>query len=108
VFTEDEIKYLNKVSKFTGETFDTENAKVFEPVGCKYCNDIGYYERIALFEVLCVDEYVKDMISDSKSTIDIRKYAMEHTDYKPLISDGIKKVLSGITTIDELKKKIII
>lgn len=108
VFTEDEIKYINKVSKLTGETFDIENSSAFESVGCKYCNDIGYYERVALFEVLCVDEYVKDMIADSKSTIDIRHYAMENTNYKPLISDGIKKVLSGITTIDELKKKVII
>ncbi len=108
VLNEDDKKYFDRVTKITGQEFDLSNPQMFEPVGCKYCNDIGYYERIALFEVLCVDDYLKDMISDGKSTIDIRKYAMENTDYKPLIADGVKKVLNGITTIDELKRKITI
>lgn len=104
--TEEEKKYIQKVEKITGESYDVENATVYEPVGCKYCDDIGYYERVALFEVLCIDEYLKDMISEGESTITIRKYAMENTNYRPLIHDGVKKVLSGITTIDELKRKI--
>ncbi len=107
-FTDDELKYINKVTKITGVEFDLENANLYEPVGCAYCNDIGYYERIAAFEVLCIDDYIKDMISEGKSTIDIRKYAIENTSYKPLVVDGIEKVLSGITTIEELKRKIII
>lgn len=106
VFTEDEIKYIDRVTKYTGQKFDLENATIFEPVGCKYCDDIGYYERIGLFEVLCFDDYLKDMIADGKSSIDIRKYAIENTEYKPLVVDGINKVLSGITTINELKRKI--
>lgn len=105
-FTEDELKYIEKVSKNTGTKFDIKNSKVYEAVGCPICNHTGYFDRIAVFEVLCLDEYLKDMISDSKSSIDIRRYAMENTDYKPLIVDGINKVLSGVTTIDELKKNI--
>ncbi|MNI33843.1 hypothetical protein D3C73_878040 [compost metagenome] len=58
--------------------------------------------------MLCVDEYLKDMISEGNSTIDIRKYARENCGYEPLIIDGIRKVLSGTTTIDELKRKIIV
>lgn len=104
--TEEELKYIDKVEKLTGEHFDIENAKTYEPVGCKYCDDIGYYERIALFEVLCIDDYLKDMISEGESTITIKKYAMENTEYRPLIVDGIKKVLNGTTTIEELKRKI--
>lgn len=107
-FTDEEKKFIEKVTKLTGVEFDIENAKVFEPVGCKYCNDIGYYERIAIFEVLCLDDYMKDMISEGKSSIDLREYAINNTDYKPLVVDGINKVLKGITTIDELKSKITI
>ncbi len=106
-FTEEELKYIEKVEKITGEKYDIENATLFEPVGCEFCDDIGYYERIAVFEVLCMDDYLKYLISEGKSSIDIKKYAMENTEYKPLISDGVKKVLSGITTIDELRRKII-
>ena len=92
-FTEEELKFIEKVSKNTGVKFDTKNSKVYEAVGCPVCNHTGYYDRIAVFEILCLDEYLKDMISDSKSSIDIRKYAMENTEYKPLIVDGINKVL---------------
>lgn len=106
VLTEEEKKFIEKVEKNTGVKFDLDNAKLYEPVGCKYCNDIGYYERIAVFEVLCLDDYLKDMISEGKSSIDIRDYAIKNTKYKPLVVDGINKVLNGITTIDELKSKI--
>ena len=46
------------------------------------------------------------MVAEGKSSIDIKKYAIENTDYRPLVVDGINKVLSGITTIDEMKRKI--
>ena len=104
--TEDEIKYIEKVEKISGEKFDLEKATAYEPVGCKYCDDIGYYERVALFEILCIDEYLKDMISEGESTISIKRYAMENTGYRPLIVDGVNKVLNGTTTIEELKRKI--
>ena len=48
------------------------------------------------------------MISEGKSTHEIRQYAIKNTEYKPLVVDGVNKVLSGITTIDELKTKITI
>ena len=104
--TEDEIKYIHRAEKVSGQKFDIENAKCYEPVGCEYCDNIGYYERIALFEVLCIDEYLKDMIAENKSTIDIKNYAIENAEYKPLIADGIEKVMAGITSVQELKKKI--
>ena len=108
VLTDEEKKYIEKVSKSTGVDFDLEHAKTYEPVGCKYCNDIGYYERVVMFEVLCIDDYLKDMISEGKSSIEIRDYAIKNTDYKPMVVDGINKVLQGITTVEEIKNKITI
>lgn len=108
VLNDDEKKFIDKVRKTSGVEFDLEHAKCYEPVGCKYCNDVGYYERIGIFEVLCLDDELKDMISEGKSTHEIRQYAIKNTEYKPLVVDGVNKVLSGITTIDELKTKITI
>ncbi len=107
-FNDEELKFIEKASKFAEYDFDLKNATLYEPVGCKYCNDIGYYERIGIFEVLCFDEYLKDMLAEGKSTIDMRKYLLQNTNYEPLVVDGIKKVLSGITTIEEIKRKVII
>lgn len=106
--SEEELRFITKVEKNTGVNFDLENAQTYEHVGCEYCNNTGYYERIAIFEVLCFDEYIKDMISEGKSSIEIRKYAINNTDFKPFVVDGVNKVLEGITTIDELKSKIMV
>lgn len=108
ILTEDEHKYIVRIEKSTGEKFEIDETKLFEPVGCQYCNGIGYYERIGAFEILCLTDELKDMISEGASTIDIRKYAIQNTAYRPLIADALKKVLEGITTIDELKRKIIV
>ena len=105
---DEDKKYIERVTKKTGYEFDLSNIQMYEPVGCKYCNDIGYFERIAMFEIVCFDEYIKDMISEGKSTIDIRKYLIANTEYEPLIVDGVKKALAGITTLEEIKKKVII
>ena len=106
VINDSEKRYIERVEKMCGKKFDIENTTFYEPVGCDKCEHIGYYERIALFEVLCVDEYLKDMISDNKSTIDIRKYAIENTRYKPLVVDGVERAMEGVTSLEELRRKI--
>ena len=106
--TEEDKKYFEQVTKLTGVEFDIEKANMFDPVGCKECNNLGYLERIGVFEVLCIDDVLKDMIADGKSAIDIRSYAVENTEYKPLIVDAANKCLDGITTISEINKKIVI
>ena len=47
------------------------------------------------------------MIMSGKSSIEIRKKALEQN-YKPLVIDGINKVISGLTNLDELDKKLLI
>ncbi len=105
VITEDEKKYIERVEKITGYKFDLDKAKMYEPVGCDECSGLGYFERIGAFEVLYIDDYLKEMISSGKSSIDIKKYAIEETSYKPLIVDAVNKCLDGITTIEEIQKK---
>lgn len=108
IITEDERKYIQRVEEANNVKFNIEDGTLFEPHGCEFCSDTGYYERIGVFEILCVDEYLKHMISEGMSTIEIKKYAKENSGYEPLIIDGVKKVLNGVTTIDELKRKIIV
>lgn len=104
----EEREYIERATKVTGISFDIEKNNMFEPAGCDECDGVGFYERIGVFEVLCLDEYLKDMISSGKSAIDIRRYAIENTEYKPFVVDAIQKCLSGLTTIGEIKKKIIV
>ncbi len=86
---------------------DLEGKTTFDAVGCEKCNNSGYYDRIGIFEVLNIDDDIKQLIMEGKSSIEIRRVALEK-DYKPLIVDGVNKVLNGNTTLDELDRKIIL
>ncbi|MBR5227821.1 MAG: Flp pilus assembly complex ATPase component TadA [Clostridia bacterium] len=106
--TKDEKEYFEKVEKITGYNFDLSKANMYEPVGCKHCGNTGFYERTGIFEILCIDEELKEKIAAGASAIDLRKYAVENTEYKPLIVDAVQKCLDGMTTIPEIEKKIVI
>lgn len=106
--TEADKAYFDRVTKLTGAEFDLSKATMFEPKGCRHCNNLGYIERIGIFEVLCLDEQLKHMIATGSTAMDIRKYALENTEYKPLIVDAVNKCLEGTTTISEIEKKIVI
>lgn len=104
--TEQERETIEKIGENNNVKFDLKDANMYEPYGCSKCNGTGYYERVALFEVLCLDDNLKDLILSGASNMDIRKYAIENTEYKPLVVDGIEKVLQGITTISEMEKRL--
>lgn len=74
---------------------------LFEPVGCLHCQGIGYSSRVALFETLWVDASVQALIAQGASEANIIAKA---PDYQSLQSDGLDKVLSGITTLSEVQK----
>ncbi len=105
-FTEEEKEIMNRILNKYGENVDLSKVKAYEPVGCKHCDNTGYYERIGIFEILDFKEEIKELILQGASTLEIRKKAIE-LGYRPLIVDGIKKVLNGITTLDELNKKLL-
>lgn len=73
--------------------------------GCKECNGVGYYDRIGIFEILVLDENLRELITQDASTIKIKEEAMKGS-YKPLIVDGVNKVLEGYTNLDELNRKL--
>ncbi len=70
--------------------------------GCGYCNQTGYYGRIAIHEVLLIDEEIKKMIINNEGESMIIKYAKDNNHFQTLLEDGIKKVLMGETTVSEV------
>ena len=106
-FTEEEKDIINKIGEKYDIKFDLTDKQTYEIVGCKKCNQSGYLDRIGIFEVLTIDDEIKDLISRDASSMEIRKKALE-LGYKPLLVDGINKVVRGITTLDEINNKLII
>lgn len=101
--TKEQQLWLNAQEKEYGVTLN-DKASIFEPVGCSECNG-GYKGRIAIVEILEVTDYVKDMIKDRKSNKEIRQGAMEEG-FQPLISNALKVVENGTTSIGEVMKEI--
>ena len=104
-FTEEEKKIITNIGNKYGVKFDL-SGMTYEAPGCKYCNHTGYYDRMGIFEILELTEEIKELIMNGKSSIDIRKQALQGN-YKPLIIDGIRKVIEGHTTLQELDKKLL-
>ena len=105
--TEFEKETIEKIGEKYNYKFNLNNVKTYDAVGCNKCNNSGYYDRIGIFEVLNIDDDIKELIMEGKSSIEIRKKAMEK-DYRPLVVDGVTKVLNGETNLNELNKKLII
>jgi len=69
--------------------------------GCKYCNNTGFYGRIAILEIVMIDDIMREMIMKRKSLDEIKRYAIEQCGMKTLRDDAFLKVKEGITTLDE-------
>lgn len=106
-FNDKEKETIKRISEKYNVEFDLTDKYTYDAVGCKECNNSGYYDRIGIFEVLSLDDNIKELIVNGASSIEIRKEALKEN-FKPLVVDGIKKVIDGITTLDELDRKIIL
>ncbi|WP_293448513.1 GspE/PulE family protein [Persephonella sp.] len=78
-----------------------ENTKVYKGMGCKMCNFTGYKGRTGIHELLKVDEQIKGMLIERRSTEEIKQVALRKG-MKTLRQDAVMKALKGITTIDEV------
>lgn len=106
-FTQEEKNLIMNISKKYNMDINLDGIKTYEPVGCKHCNNTGYYDRCGVFEVLDISDEIKELIVKGASAIEIRNKALE-LGYQPLVADGIKKVLNGVTTLNELNNKLLI
>lgn len=89
---------LKRLSKDLG--VELKDQKFYRGKGCKECNFKGYIGRIAIYEVMPVTEAVREMV-DKKSTSDELEKQAISDGMVTLLEDGLNKVSSGLTTIEE-------
>lgn len=90
---------------FHGLKKGLDKITVYKGTGCKVCGQTGYFGRIGLFEVLEVSENIKDLVAKRSSSDEIMKVAKKEG-MTTILEDGIRKVMSGITTIEEVLRVI--
>ncbi len=81
-----------------------EITEIYDNEGCEHCND-GFHGRIAIQEVLRINQKIRDALSDNVSKEELRKLVYS-ADVTTLLQDGLEKVVSGETTFGEILKLI--
>jgi type IV pilus assembly protein PilB len=95
------IELSKEEEKDLSELHDTSKIKLYRGKGCDDCGDSGYQGRIAIFEVLPINEKNGRLILERAPAGKIEEQAVEDGMVK-LIQDGYLKALEGLTTIEEV------
>jgi type IV pilus assembly protein PilB len=77
------------------------DAQVMKADGCEYCRHTGYRGRMGIFEIFMIDDEARHMISKRTSAFLLRQRARE-LGMRTLREDGVRKVLAGLTSADEV------
>jgi type IV pilus assembly protein PilB len=77
------------------------DAQVMKPAGCEECRQTGYKGRMGIFEIFVIDDNVRHMINNRRSTLMLRQRARE-LGMRTLREDGLRKVLAGLTSAEEV------
>lgn len=87
---------------FLDKTFDNKEViRTYHGSGCEVCHNTGYEGRIGIYEVLEIDDELRQAIIEKKDASTLRKIAIKNG-MVSMAHDGLEKVKQGITTIDEI------
>jgi len=97
-----EVELTSEIMKIFEEyNLSREVIRLYRGDGCRFCNDTGYKGRLGIFELIKVTDTLKNLITGSAPLEKIRETALcegMHT----LKEDGLRKVVRGITTLEEV------
>ena len=82
---------------------DVEN--IYTANGCSECIN-GYKGRIAIHEVLVINQDIRDAITNNLRKTELRHLVYDKSDVKSLLEDGLQKVVEGYTSIEEILRVI--
>jgi general secretion pathway protein E len=91
---------LHELSSIVSSGFQMPKA-VSRGIGCDLCRETGFFGRIGLFELMIVDDEIRQMIQSRANASQIRG-AVTSRGMQTLRADGIEKILSGRTTVGEV------
>ena len=85
---------------------ESKHVKIFKGRGCSNCNNTGYKGRAGLYEVMEVDDEIRELILIGASAVELKKKAMERG-MTTLRRSGLTKVRDGVTTLEEVARETI-
>ncbi|MEM9555600.1 MAG: type IV-A pilus assembly ATPase PilB [Acidobacteriota bacterium] len=86
---------------------EARTLKLFKGRGCEQCGDTGYKGRTGLYEVMKVDDDLRDLILSGASSLELRERAVENG-MITLRGSGLHKIRDGMTTIEEVVRETVL
>ncbi len=83
---------------------DLKHNPIYKGKGCSRCQGTGYKGRVAIFEMLEMNNQVRELAFERAPATELRK-AARNTGMRTLLQDGKRKVFRGVTTLSEVAKK---
>ena len=90
--------------EFVDENFthaEGEEVRFWRGTGCAHCHHTGYRGRVAVHEIFVINEEVRSLIAHGATSIEIQA-AAKRAGFMPMRYDGLKKVLRGLTTLEQI------
>jgi len=81
--------------------YNIQKRDIFKAKGCEFCRNTGYTGRVAIHELLLMDQNIKQIIIKDGNSEDIKNQGKK-TGMRTLLEDGLGKVQEGITSIEEV------
>ncbi len=82
---------------------DAPETVIYRAVGCDRCDHQGYKGRMSIMELLKINSELDDLIARRETVREIRKAALSNG-FRPLADDGVRRVLDGSTSLDEISR----
>ncbi|MEM7020401.1 MAG: ATPase, T2SS/T4P/T4SS family, partial [Pseudomonadota bacterium] len=88
-----------------GMTPEQKDQTIYRAVGCEECDHRGYKGRLSLMEIIRMEGYLEALIAERANIHVLKQQAIEHG-FSSLAEDGSRRVLEGITSLDEVSRVI--
>jgi type IV pilus assembly protein PilB len=96
------VPTANEVRRLGVSPQDLQGATFMAGKGCVGCRHTGYRGRICVFELLVLNELVKDAILNRRTSYEIRRISIDTSGLVALVEDGLYKASYGLTTVQEV------
>ena len=104
---EEEIQpHLQKPERL-GRAWFMDSTRLKKGVGCVECRQTGYLGRVGIYELLILDDRLKELIQQNESSAAIQDYALQTRKLIPIKEDGQSKIRAGMTTVDEVARLVL-
>ena len=90
----DEVKKALEKAKMEVDIF-------YRGKGCDRCRNTGYSGRCGIYEMIVLDDAIRDLVAARPSVIELRRYCLDHG-MVSIREDGLRKLRQGVTTVEEV------